>query len=130
MGEIFFNSPKNNNNIEKYLLRKAFENDNLLPKEVLWRKKEAFSDGVSGTEKSWYKVIQEYVEKQMNLIDNNIEMNNLTPEAIYYKILFTKHFGSNRDNIIPHYWQPKWDKDGNIVTTYVDPSARTLSVYS
>ena len=33
--------------IEKYLLRLAFENDDLLPKEVLWRKKEAFSDGCS-----------------------------------------------------------------------------------
>ena len=123
--------PKNNNNIEKYLLRKAFENDYLLPKEVLWRKKEAFSDGVSGTEKSWYKVIQEYVEKQMNMVDTTyMEKYNLTLEAIYYKILFTKHFGSNRDNIIPHYWQPKWDKDGNVVTTYVDPSARTLDVYT
>lgn len=29
-------------NIEKFLLRKAFEND--LPSEVVWRKKEAFSD--------------------------------------------------------------------------------------
>ena len=32
---------------EKYLLRKAFEHENLLPNEVLWRTKEAFSDGVS-----------------------------------------------------------------------------------
>ena len=31
---------------EKYLLRRAFDNG-LLPKEVLWRTKEAFSDGVS-----------------------------------------------------------------------------------
>ena len=30
--------------IEKYWLRKAFENDAILPEEVLWRKKEAFSD--------------------------------------------------------------------------------------
>ena len=129
--------PKNNNNIEKYLLRKAFENDNLLPKEVLWRKKEAFSDGVSGTEKSWYKVIQEYVETKVAVLNNfaytdneSMEINNLTLEAVYYKMLFKKHFGNNRYDIIPHYWQPKWDKDGNVVTTYVDPSARTLSVYN
>ena len=37
--------------MEKYFIRKAFDifyND-LLPEKVLWRKKEAFSDGVSST---------------------------------------------------------------------------------
>ena len=119
--------PKNNNNIEKYLLRKAFEDDMLLPQEVLWRKKEAFSDGVSSTERSWYSVIQEHVNKELNKIQ--IEDIKTTPEATYYFYLFRKHFGNNRDDIIPHYWQPKWDKDGNILTMYVDPSARTLEVY-
>jgi len=33
--------------IEKYLLRKAFDKNDLLPKDVLWRKKEGMSDGVS-----------------------------------------------------------------------------------
>ena len=32
--------------IEKHLLRKAFEGENLLPDDILWRPKEAFSDGV------------------------------------------------------------------------------------
>jgi asparagine synthase (glutamine-hydrolysing) len=32
---------------EKWLLRKAFESTKLIPEQVLWRKKEAFSDGVS-----------------------------------------------------------------------------------
>lgn len=27
---------------------------------------------------------------------------------------------------IDHYWQPKWNKDGSDVLSYVDPSARTL----
>ena len=96
---------------------------------------EAFSDGVSGTEKSWYQVIQDYIATKVTVVNNiayvddmSMDINNLTLEAVYYKILFRKHFGNNRDNIIPHYWQPKWDKDGD-VTTYVDPSARTLSVY-
>ena len=48
-------------NCEKYLIRKAFEIycPDLLPKEVLWRKKEAFSDGVSSQKKAWYQIIQE-----------------------------------------------------------------------
>lgn len=33
--------------VEKYILRKAFDGLDLLPNEVLWRQKEAFSDGVS-----------------------------------------------------------------------------------
>ena len=38
----------NDKSCEKYLLRKAFETiePELLPKEILWRTKEAFSDGV------------------------------------------------------------------------------------
>ena len=34
--------------MEKALLRDSFAEDDLLPEEVLYRKKEAFSDGVSG----------------------------------------------------------------------------------
>jgi asparagine synthase (glutamine-hydrolysing) len=37
---------KSGKKIEKYILRKAFENDNLIPDEILWRVKEQFSDGV------------------------------------------------------------------------------------
>jgi asparagine synthase (glutamine-hydrolysing) len=43
--------------IEKYLLRKSFDYDDLLPKEVLWRVKEGMSDGVSSKTKSWYEII-------------------------------------------------------------------------
>ena len=110
-------------NMEKYLLRKAFEGDSL-PIQVLWRKKEAFSDGISSKEKSWYSVIQNYI-KTKYIPEMNV---NLTLEAKYYKMIFNKYFG-NRDTIISKYWQPKWDKDGNEISTYVDPSARTLSIY-
>jgi asparagine synthase (glutamine-hydrolysing) len=62
-------------NIEKYLLRTAFsplyflnlKGQSLLPEEVLWRRKEAFSDGVSGKERSLYKIIQEFCEKEVPL---------------------------------------------------------------
>ena len=47
--------------MEKWWLRKAFDGLGLLPDEVLWRKKEAFSDGVSSKERSWFTVLQEYV---------------------------------------------------------------------
>lgn len=105
--------------IEKWWLRQAFSNDNLLPEQVLWRKKEAFSDGVSSTEKSWFQIIQEYIKEKY-------DMN----EKDYYKYKFIELFGVNRLNIIPDYWQPKWDSYGNEVLNYVDPSARTLDIYS
>ncbi len=105
--------------IEKWWLRQAFEYDNLLPSEVLWRKKEAFSDGVSGIEKSWYQIIQDYIEEKYNMSEKD-----------YYKSKFIEFFGEKRLNIIPHYWQPKWNKDGSCISDYVDPSARTLSIYN
>ena len=50
------------NGYEKTLLRDSFKDLNILPKDVLYRSKEAFSDAVSTTEKSWYQYIQEYFE--------------------------------------------------------------------
>lgn len=49
--------------MEKYLIRRAFEviEPDVLPKCVLWRKKEAFSDGVSSKEKSWYQMVKSHV---------------------------------------------------------------------
>jgi asparagine synthase (glutamine-hydrolysing) len=49
--------------IEKYLLRQAFQENepDLLPTEILWRNKEAFSDGVSGKAGSWFEYIQLHV---------------------------------------------------------------------
>jgi asparagine synthase (glutamine-hydrolysing) len=118
--------------IEKWWLRKAFDGTDLLPNEVLYRTKEAFSDGVSSKEKSWFQIIQEYVESLVSDKDLENAANiypHCTPqtkEAFYYRRVFCEFFGENRQTIIPHYWQPKWNADGEEVTEYVDPSARTL----
>ena len=107
---------------EKHLLRSAFANTNLLPFEILWRKKEAFSDGVSG-EIPWYKECQLRAEK---LVPNwkkdseNIKyLKPQTAEAYYYRKLFDEHYG-NVSHLVPYFWMPKWSPE----TT--DPSARTL----
>ena len=118
--------------IEKWWLRKAFDGTELLPNEVLYRTKEAFSDGVTSKEKSWFQIIQEYVESLVS--DKDLENAAIiyphctpqTKEAFYYRRVFCEFFGENRQTIIPHYWQPKWNADGEEVTEYVDPSARTL----
>lgn len=48
--------------MEKYLLRDAFSGLNLIPDGILWRRKEAFSDGLTSVKKSWYTCLQEHVE--------------------------------------------------------------------
>lgn len=114
--------------IEKWWLRKAFDGLDIIPDEVLWRKKEAFSDGVSSKEKSWYMIIQEKCE---DLIDDQMLTKQQAPskEACYFKMKFIDTFGENRLNIIPHYWLPRWNSSGEVVTNYMDPSARALDVY-
>jgi asparagine synthase (glutamine-hydrolysing) len=106
---------------EKWFLRKCCEKYNLLPEEVLWRKKEAFSDGVSSTEKSWFMEIQERVK-----VPEGWETNPMnwfprppTPEAYYYRMLFETHGYKVGDPW--EYWMPRWSPETN------DPSARTLS---
>jgi len=122
--------PVNNNRAtEKWLLRKSFDVDNYLPLEVLWRKKEAFSDGVSSQQRSWFQVIQEMVEPlytDYDFKDATIKyhLEPLTKEALHYRKLFNRYFDPYAAHVIPYYWLPKWS--GNIT----DPSARVLDVYN
>jgi len=86
--------------MEKYILRKAFDikDDPYLPDEILWRRKEQFSDGVSSDNTNWIKKLEEYAnihitDKQMSLAHLLYECNTpLTKEAFLYRTIFTKHF--------------------------------------
>jgi len=116
-----------NSNMEKYILRKAFEPENLLPTDVLWRSKMAFSDGVSIKNKSWHTIISEYVDTLIpdEEFENNKKLFTHCPpmlkESYFYRLIFDQLYGSHNCNVIPHFWLPKWC--GNLV----DPSARELS---
>jgi asparagine synthase (glutamine-hydrolysing) len=104
--------------IEKKLLRDSFKK--YLPEQVLYRKKEAFSDGVSGQERSWYQIIGEKLQN-INLPEFQYNEEYLSPrtkEQMYYRYLFEKNY-PRRENVIPYFWMPKWSKTN-------DPSARTL----
>jgi asparagine synthase (glutamine-hydrolysing) len=118
-------------NCEKWWIRKAFDNTNILNQEVLWRRKEAFSDGISGTTKSWFQILQEHID---TLVPNDEFKENpwncKTKEEYYYKKIFVKHFGVKRLNVLPGHWMPKWDASGKEINGFVDPSARTLKVYN
>jgi asparagine synthase (glutamine-hydrolysing) len=114
--------------IEKYLLRKAFDDDNLLPSIVLWRRKEAFSDGCSSNERSWHHIIQEHIDKvlsdeEFDRLKSIYKYNEpQMKETYYYRTIF-ESFYPNRGNLIPHYWLPKWNGKQK------DPSARELEHY-
>lgn len=116
--------------VEKYLVRKAFDRDDILPTEVLWRTKEALSDGVSSLEDPWHVILGRYVEQMIS--DEEYEKacakyaecgNQNVPihkEAYYYRKLYEKHFGEL--DLIPYYWLPQW-------SDAKDPSARTIGRY-
>ena len=48
--------------VEKFFLRQSFSDTGIIPDSVLWRPKEAFSDGVSSKKKSWFEHLQEKIE--------------------------------------------------------------------
>jgi len=109
--------------IEKHLLRKAFDGTGLLPDEVLWRNKCAFSDGVSQKSKSWHTIIKEYIASFE--IKASFEYKWCPPiskESLYYREVFSSLFGNEAAYVIPYFWMPKW-------TDTVDPSARELGGY-
>ena len=110
------------NNIEKWYLRKAFED--ILPPDIVFRKKEAFSDGISNNEESWYQIIQKHIDSK---IDFDAEPSK---EAYYYKQKFIEYFGEQKINVLSsNYWVPYWSEKGK-VSGYIDPSARLLDVYN
>jgi asparagine synthase (glutamine-hydrolysing) len=116
---------------EKHILRSAFDVTELLPYDVLWRKKEAFSDGVSATEKPWHASINEWARQQIPNVDEELASaaakyphnKPKTAEALLYRRIFESLYGAKSAGLIPYMWMPKWSPE----TT--DPSARTLSLY-
>ncbi len=82
-----------NGKMEKAILRSSFEG--YLPKEILWRQKEQFSDGVGY---SWIDGLKEHVETQVT--DQQLENAKFkftvntpdTKEAYFYRSIFEEHF--------------------------------------
>lgn len=107
---------------EKLLFRTAFAGHGLLPQEVIFRKKEAFSDGVSKQTRSWYKIIQDHVSHIYVDEGRRYEHNQpTTREQYYYRSIFEKRFPKCA-HVIPYFWMPKY-------VAATDASARTLDVY-
>ena len=110
--------------IEKYIFRKAFSG--LLPDDILWRRKEAFSDGVSGHERSWFQIIREYIDTEVTDDEYNNAINIIhnapyDKESFYYRKIFDRLY-AGCEQTIPYFWRHPFCEE-------TDPSARLLTCY-
>ena len=86
-----------NGKMEKWILRKAFED--YLPESVAWRQKEQFSDGVGY---NWIDTLRtltsaQVSDAQMARVNERFPVNPpMTKEEYYYRSLFEKQFPSNQ----------------------------------
>ena len=112
----------------KYLLRKAFEMDDLIPDSILWREKAAFSDAVGHSLADDIRKLAErtYTDEEfrerVKLYDH---ARPFTKESLLYRDIFEK-FYPGQSEMVKDFWMPNRNWEGCDVT---DPSARVLSNY-
>ena len=112
----------------KYLLRKAFADDHILPDDILWRQKAAFSDAVGH---SMVDDLKEYAESLYSDEDfakgcEKYEFAKpFTKESLLYRDIFEKYYPGQAD-MVRDFWMPNKTWKGCDVK---DPSARVLSNY-
>ena len=112
----------------KYLLRHAFEKDELLPREILFRDKAAFSDAVGHSLADYLKEYAEgkYSDKEYEEgVKKYTYCPPFTKESLLYRDIFESYY-PGLDSLIVDYWMPNKSWKGCDVN---DPSARYLSNY-
>lgn len=130
--KTFGNVPNTFNKIEKQILRDSFKG--YLPNSILYRKKEQFSDGVSGfngKENNWIDGLKDFcdnifTDSQFNEIKKTYTFNTPnTKEQLYYRTLFHKIFKNIHDSsqTTVYYWEPKWSNSK-------DPSGRVQTFWT
>lgn len=118
---------RNSYNMGKYLLRHAFEGD-LLPENILFREKAAFSDAVGHSLVDDLKEYAESVytdaeyEERIKLYDF---ATPFTKESLLYREIFEKYY-AGQSKMVCDFWMPNKEWEGCNVN---DPSARVLSNY-
>jgi asparagine synthase (glutamine-hydrolysing) len=121
--------------IEKYILRKAFDMSGLgakayLPKHILWRQKEQFSDGVGY---GWIDALKDEAMKMVS--DEQMKPENMkkdkpfwgddvpdSKEAYWYRCMFDEHFPPYCASTVMR-WTPTWSKQ-------TDPSGRAIATHA
>ena len=112
----------------KYLLRRAFADDHILPDDILWRQKAAFSDAVGH---SMVDDLKEYAESLYSdeAFAKGCEKYSFakpfTKESLLYRDIFEKYYPGQAE-MVKDFWMPNKSWKGCDVQ---DPSARVLSNY-
>lgn len=118
--------------MEKYILRKAFDvapgGKPYLPRSILWRQKEQFSDGVGY---SWIDGIKEHAEQAVSddafvkRTEHWTEDVPGTKEAYYIRDIFDGLFPSEAAAKTAVRWIPRGDWGCSS-----DPSGRSVSIHN
>lgn len=112
----------------KYLLRRAFADDHILPEGILWRQKAAFSDAVGH---SMVDDLKEYAEARYTDEEFRAACRKydfavpFTKESLLYREIFEKYY-PGQAHMVKAFWMPNREWEGCDVD---DPSARVLSNY-
>jgi asparagine synthase (glutamine-hydrolysing) len=91
--------------IEKYILRKAFDNNEFLPDSILYRQKEQFSDGISNFENNLIDQLKNFAEEQITdseFINRETLYPINTPiskEHMLYRKIFEEKFNNDPNTI-------------------------------
>ena len=112
----------------KYLLRKAFEEGEYLPYDILYREKAAFSDAVGHSMVDYLKEYAEAFYSDEEFERWRAEYSHAMPftkESLLYREIFEKYY-PGQSEMIKDFWMPNKEWQGCDVN---DPSARVLSNY-
>ena len=118
----------NRHGMGKYLIRKAFADDHILPEAILWRQKAAFSDAVGHSMVSDLKALAERTYTEQEFSDRAAKYEwcpPFTKESLLYRELFERYY-PGQAKMIADFWMPNRTWPGCDVD---DPSARVLSNY-
>lgn len=118
----------NTTGMGKYILRKAFEGMNILPDEILWREKAAFSDAVGHSMVDTLKAYAESKYTDHDLERARVQYPHGTPftkESLWYREIFEELY-PGRGSLVKDFWMPNKSWEGCNVS---DPSARVLKNY-
>ncbi len=114
--------------IGKFLLRKAFEADEVIPRSILMREKAAFSDAVGHSLRDdlMEKADETYTYAEYETLRKKYKhATPFTKESLLYREIFEKYYPGQSDMVID-FWMPNKNWKGCDVN---DPSARVLSNY-
>lgn len=124
------------NGMEKRIIRMAFDPEfnkylngyDYLPKELLWRRKEAFSNGVGPFLSMFKEKIDQLYSDQFFLIERFNPLYTCSgsvpfptsKDELHFRIIFNKFF-PNSMHIIPHKWVPNqlWTNITESSATYL-----------